>query len=60
MSTEKRTYQYYYRDKNCTAESAYSKDCICWHNEGEGAFINARHDDDEESDERIIRNWRLR
>jgi len=60
-SAEKETHQYYYKNPMCRAESAHSDNCICWHNEGTGAFINARHDDPETwRHDGIPSNWRLR
>ena len=37
-------HQYYYHNNECKADSAESKDCICWHDEGTGPFVNERHD----------------
>jgi hypothetical protein len=59
-SARAETWQYYYKNPTCSADSAYSDNCICWHNEGVGAFINARHDDPETWNDGIPRNWRLR
>jgi hypothetical protein len=36
--------QYYYKNDKCKADSARSKDCICWHDEGTGPLVDERHD----------------
>jgi hypothetical protein len=37
-------HQYYHKNNECKADSVKSKDCICWHDEGTGPFVNERHD----------------
>jgi hypothetical protein len=49
MSTElgATRWEYYYRVTECKAKQATDSDCICWHQECEGPFDNARHDEPE-------------
>ena len=47
-------WQYYYRTSRCPAIGPKSPDCVCWHNEGEGPFPEARHD----TAHPPIKNWR--
>lgn len=37
-------WQYYYKQNQCTAQTAESADCICWHDEGSGPNRDAVHD----------------
>lgn len=37
-------YQYYYMNDKCKADSARSKDCICWRDEGTGPYFDERFD----------------
>lgn len=46
MTQEKReeeTFQYYYSMGDCPAISAESERCVCWHDEGTGPNVGAKH-----------------
>lgn len=47
--------QYYYKSDECPAETAYDKDCICWHDEGTGPFPDERPDDPD-----TLKEWRFK
>jgi len=38
------TYQYFYKNNECSAPSAEDKSCICWHDEGTGPYAQVKLD----------------
>jgi hypothetical protein len=53
-------HQYYYHNNECKADSAESKDCICWHDEGTGPFVNERHDHKNRRIYNLNLHWRVK
>ena len=39
-------WEYYYRNKDCYADTAKDDTCICWHAEGTGPHHYAKHDEE--------------